>query len=108
MKTSSNASNAGRRFFAFLMASATLAIATLVSASSSHQVEQLDSLVVPRTSHVATALSDGCILITGGRDSAGDLVAVSDILDPQTRTSNSCATLGPPCVVYKATPPADA
>jgi len=81
------------RFFAFLTASTTLAIATLVSASSSHQVEQLDSLVVPRTSHVATALSDGRILITGGRDSAGNLVAVSEIFDPETQTSTSSATL---------------
>jgi hypothetical protein len=33
------------------MAGATLVIGTWVSASSSHQVEQLDSLVVPRTGH---------------------------------------------------------
>jgi len=39
METSSKASKAGTRFFAFLTASATLAIATLVSASSSHQAD---------------------------------------------------------------------
>src|SRR5207237_10937715 len=93
MKTSPNASNAGMRFFAFLTASATLAIATLVSASSSHQVEQLDSRVIPRTSHVATALSDGRILITGGHYSAGNLVAVSEIFDPETQTSTPSAML---------------
>jgi len=59
----------------FLTAGATVAIATWVGASSSQQVEQLDSLVVPRSGHVATALSDGRVLITGGRDSNGNLVA---------------------------------
>src|SRR5438876_5369811 len=107
MKISPNASNAGMRFFAVLTASATLAIATLVSASSSHQVEQLDSLVVPRTSHVATALSDGRILITGGRDSAGNLVAVSEIFDPETQTSTSSATLATARVDHTATRLAD-
>src|SRR5947208_11518385 len=107
MKISPNASNAGMRFFAFLTASATLAIATLVSASSSHQVEQLDSLVVPRTSHVATALSDGRILITGGHDSAGNLVAVSEIFDPETQTSTASAMLSTARADHTATRLAD-
>src|SRR5256885_1671990 len=107
MKISPNASNAGMRFFAFLTASATLAIATLVSASSSHQVEQLDSLVIPRTSHVATALSDGRILITGGHDSAGNLVAVSEIFDPETQTSTASAMLSTARADHTATRLAD-
>src|SRR5207248_5464098 len=107
MKISPNASNVGMRFFAVLTASATLAIATLVSASSSHQVEQLDSLVIPRTSHVATALSDGRILITGGHDSAGNLVAVSEIFDPETQTSTASAMLSTARVDHTATRLAD-
>jgi len=95
------------RFFAFLTASATLAIATLVSASSSHQVEQLDSLVVPRTGHAATALSDGRVLITGGRDNAGNIVAVSEIFDPETQTSTASATLTTARVDHTATRLAD-
>src|SRR5437868_1747142 len=107
MKIAPNASHAGTRFVAFLTASATLAIATLVSASSSHQVEQLDSLVIPRTSHVATALSDGRILITGGHDSAGNLVAVSEIFDPESQTSTASATLNTARVDHTATRMAD-
>src|SRR5947207_11459016 len=107
METSSNTSKGGRRFFAFLTASATLAIATLVSASSSLQVEQLDSLVVPRTGHAATALSDGRVLITGGRDNAGNIVAVSEIFDPETETSTASATLTTARVDHTATRLAD-
>src|SRR5436190_5736752 len=107
METSSNTSKGGRRFFAFLTASATLAIATLVSASSSLQVEQLDSLVVPRTGHAATALSDGRVLITGGRDNTGNIVAVSEIFDPETETSTASATLTTARVDHTATHLAD-
>ncbi|PYK75205.1 MAG: hypothetical protein DME39_04775, partial [Verrucomicrobia bacterium] len=103
MKTTSKTNKTRTRFFAFLMAGATLVIGTWVSASSSHQVEQLDSLVVPRTGHVATALSDGRILITGGRDNAGNLVAASEIFDPQTQTSAASATLATARVDHSAT-----
>ncbi|PYK51467.1 MAG: hypothetical protein DME20_01630 [Verrucomicrobia bacterium] len=103
METTSKASKARRQFFVFLTAGATLAIATWVSASSSRQVEQLDSLVVPRTGHAATALSDGRIMITGGRDNAGNLVAVSEIFDPETQTSAASATLTTARVDHTAT-----
>src|SRR5438552_10690414 len=103
MKTTSKTNKTRARFFAFLMAGATLVIGTWVSASSSHQVEQLDSLVVPRTGHVATALSDGRILITGGRDNAGNLVAASEIFDPETQTSAASATLATARVDHSAT-----
>src|SRR5947207_12735997 len=97
------ASKAGRQFVAFLTAGVTLAIATFVSASTSTQVKQLDPLVVPRTAHAATALTDGRILITGGRDSAGNIVAVSEIFDPATDTSTASATLTTPRVDHTAT-----
>src|SRR5438874_12254951 len=103
METSSKASKAGRQLVAFLTASVTLAIATFVSASTSTQVKQLDPLVVPRTAHAATALTDGRILITGGRDSAGNIVAVSEIFDPATNTSTASATLTTPRVDHTAT-----
>src|SRR6266487_503196 len=107
METSSKANKTGRRFAAFLTASATLAIATLVSASTSTQVKTLDPLVVPRTGHVATALADGHILITGGRDSSRNIVAVSEIFDPATNTSTASATLTTPRVDHTATLLAD-
>ena len=79
MQTCFKAIKTGKGFFASLTAGATLALVALVSASSSHQVEQLDSLAVPRTGHAATALSDGRVLITGGRDSAGNRISLSEI-----------------------------
>src|SRR6266516_1130580 len=103
MKTTSKTNKTRARLFAFLMAGATLVIGTWVSASSSHQVKQLDSLVVPRTGHVATALSDRRILIAGGRDNAGNLVAASEIFDPETQTSAASATLATARVDHSAT-----
>src|SRR5438105_4882481 len=103
MEISSKASKAGRQLVAFLTAGVTLAIATFVSASTSTQVKQLDPLVVPRAAHAATALTDGRILITGGRDSAGNIVAVSEIFDPATDTSTVSATLTTPRVDHTAT-----
>src|SRR6266705_2564591 len=67
------------RFAALFAVIAVLAAPALIDASSSTQVEKLGSLVVPRTGHTATALSDARILITGGRDSARNIVAVSEI-----------------------------
>ena len=80
-----------------------LAIATWVSASSSQQVQPLDNLATPRIGHAATALSDGRILITGGRDAAGNLVAASEIFDPETQTSSASATLNTARVDHTAT-----
>ncbi|PYJ20086.1 MAG: hypothetical protein DME99_10960, partial [Verrucomicrobia bacterium] len=107
MDTTSKPNKVSAQSFAFLTACAMLAIATLVVASSSHQVEQLDSLVVPRTGHAATALSDGRVLITGGHDNTGNLVAVSEIFDPETQISTASATLTTARVDHTATRLAD-
>ena len=93
MQTTPKANNILGYFFALLGAVVMLVIATFVIASTSKQVQPLDNLVVPRTGHAATALSDGRVLITGGHDSAGNLVAVSEIFDPATQTSTASATL---------------
>src|SRR5713101_83427 len=92
-----------RQVVALLSAGATLAMATLVSASSSTQVAQLAPLVVPRTEHAATVLTDGRVLITGGRASAGYIVAVSEIFDPATGTSTASAMLTTARVDHTAT-----
>jgi hypothetical protein len=88
---------------ALFAALATVAAPTLIDASSSTQVEKLGSLVVPRTGHVSTVLSDGRVLITGGRDNAGNIVAVSEIFGPATGTSTASATLTTPRVDHTAT-----
>ena len=84
-----------------------LAIATWVSASSSQQVQPLDNLATPRTGHTATALSDGRILITGGRDADGHLVAASEIFDAETQASSASASLNTARVDHTATSLAD-
>ena len=103
MQTTPKANNILGHFFALLGAVVMLAIATWVTASTSEQVKPLDNLAVPRTGHTATALSDGSILITGGRDSDGNLVAASEIFDPETQTSNASATLHTARVDHSAT-----
>ena len=103
MQTTSKATKGSARLIALLTACVTLVIATLVVASSSHQVEPLDSLVVPRTGHAATALSDGKIMITGGRDHDGNLIAAAEIFDPETQTSTASATLSTARVDHTAT-----
>ena len=107
MQTTPKANNILGHFFALLGAVVMLAIATWVSASSSEQVKPLDNLAVPRTGHTATALSDGRILITGGRDTDGNLVAASEIFDPETQASSASATLHTARVDHSATVLAD-
>src|SRR5438445_817142 len=91
-------------FVALLAAGAALAMSTLIDASSSTQVEQLDPLVVPRTGHAATVLADGRVLITGGRDGAGTIVATAEIFDPTTETfSSTLLTMAAPRIGHTAT-----
>src|SRR5437773_5382572 len=94
-------------FVALLAAGATLAMATLIDASSSSQVEQLGLLAVPRTGHAATALADGRVLITGGRDNAGIIVATAEVFDPANETSTAVAILNTPRIDHTATLLAD-
>ena len=107
MQTTPKANTILGHFFAVLGAAVMLAIATWVSASSSQQVQPLDNLAVPRTGHTATALSDGRILITGGRDTDGNLVAASEIFDPETQTSAASTSLNTARVDHSATVLAD-
>src|SRR5262245_9140773 len=107
MQTTPKANNILGHFFALLGAVVMLAIATWVSASSSEQVKPIDNLTTPRTGHTATALSDGRILITGGRDADGHLVAASEIFDPETQTTSASAELHTARVDHTATELAD-
>src|SRR5439155_10332434 len=82
-----------KTFLTLLAAGATLAIAMLVDASSSPQVQQLGPLAVPRTGQAATALSDGRALITGGRNTAGIVIADAEIFDSNTGESSAVAPM---------------
>ena len=75
----------------------------LVRGSSSPQLEQLGPLAVSRTAHVATVLSDGRVLITGGRDSSGTILGAAEIFDPTAQLSAGVASLGTPRVGHTAT-----
>ncbi|HEX5490718.1 MAG TPA: kelch repeat-containing protein, partial [Candidatus Udaeobacter sp.] len=103
MQTTPKANNILGHLFALFGLLVMLAIATWVSASSSEQVKPLDNLATPRTGHTATALADGRILITGGRDADGHLVAASEIFDPESQTSTTSATLHTARVDHTAT-----
>src|SRR5438128_5392286 len=92
---------------ALLAAGAMLATATLIDASSSSQVEQFGPLVVPRTGHAATVLADGRVLITGGRDSAGIIVATAEVFDPANQTSTAIGVLNTARIDHTATLLAD-
>src|SRR5437764_10009520 len=81
-------------FVALLAAGATLAMATLIDASSSSQVQQLGQLAIHRSAHKATALSDGRVLITGGRNTAGIVIADTEIFNPNTGESSAVAPMG--------------
>src|SRR5207248_8123702 len=85
----------------------TLAMATLIDASSSSQVEQLGLLAVPRTGHAATALADGRVLITGGRHNAGIIVATAEVFDPANETSTAIGVLNTARIDHTATLLAD-
>ena len=96
-----------KAFVALLAAGATLAMVTLIDASSSSQVEQLGPLAVPRTGHAATGLADGRVLITGGRDSAGTIVATAEVVDPANQTSTAIGMLNTARIDHTATLLAD-
>src|SRR5438445_8079789 len=94
-------------FVVLLATGAMLATATLIDASSSIQVEQLGLLAVPRTGHAATALADGRVLITGGRDNAGIIVATAEVFDPANQISTAIGVLNTARIDHTATLLAD-
>src|SRR5438477_2406672 len=80
-----------------------LAMPFFVGGSTSTQVEPVGPLAVPRMGHAATALADGRVLITGGRDGAGTIVATAEVFDPANQTSSVVAVLNIARVDHTAT-----
>ncbi len=50
-----------------------------------------DTMVAPRSKHTATLLADGDVLIVGGVDGSGTLVAQDELYDPDTDTFTALA-----------------
>src|SRR5205823_4390800 len=91
------------RLVALFAAAATLTMATLIDASSSSQVEQLGQMAIHRSAHKATALSDGRALITGGRNTAGIVIADAEIFDPNTDKSSAVGPMATARVDHTST-----
>ncbi len=62
------------------------------AAAVSAQVAATDRLLVPRQGHTATVLSDGRVLIVGGRNESGAL-ASAEVFDPISRTFTSVGSM---------------
>src|SRR5207248_5871882 len=90
-------------FVTLLAAGATLAMATLIDASSSSQVEQVGQMAVHRSAHKATALSDGRVLISGGRNTAGIVIADAEIFDPNADKSSAVGPMATARVDHTST-----
>jgi len=80
-----------------------LAMPFFVGGSTSTQVEQLGQMAIHRSAHKATALSDGRVLITGGRNTAGIVIADAEIFDPNTDESSAVAPMATARVDHTAT-----
>jgi hypothetical protein len=83
--------------------SAAVLCSSLAWGSTSPQIEEPAPLVVPRTAHTATLLSDGRVLIVGGRDAAGTALAAAEIFDPANGTSTAIGAMLVPRTGHAAT-----
>src|SRR5947207_15783911 len=92
-----------RRLLYFLPGSTSLVMPLFLPASTSPQVEQFGQMAIHRSAHKATALSDGRALITGGRNTAGVVIADTEIFDPNTGESSAVAPMGTARVDHTAT-----
>lgn len=46
--------------------------------------ESTGSLNIPRTGHTATLLSNGEVLVVGGKDSSGNVITTAELYNPNT------------------------
>ena len=57
----------------------------------------------PRSSHAAVKLKDGRLLLLGGLDDNGDVVATGDVWDPVTEVAAPIAPMSSPRILFSAT-----
>src|SRR4051812_21827158 len=91
------------RLLYFVTAFTSLVLPLFLTASTSPQVEQFGQMAIHRSAHKATALSDGRVLITGGRNTAGIVIADAEIFDPNSGGSSAVAPMGTARVDHTAT-----
>ena len=60
-------------------------------------------MAIHRSDHKATALSDGRVLITGGRNTAGIVIADAEIFNPDAGESSAVAPMATARVDHTAT-----
>jgi large repetitive protein len=92
-----------RRLLYLLTGFTSLAMPFFVGGSTSTQVEPLGQMAIHRSDHKATALSDGRVLITGGRNTASIVIADAEIFDPNTGESSAVAPMATARVDHTAT-----
>ena len=61
------------------------------------------NLTVPRSTHTATTLADGRILLVGGTTTTGTVIASADIYDPVSETVTAAASMGTARTQHTAT-----
>ena len=65
------------------------------------------TMATPRSSHTATELADGRVLIVGGTSGQSDALSSCEIFDPATYTLQPAASLGTPRLQHRAARLAD-
>ncbi len=72
---------------------APIATAELYDPATDAYTDVADALPTPVSSHTATLLGNGAVLITGGVDSSGAPVAAAQLFDPETQTFTAIASM---------------
>src|SRR5438045_2484039 len=73
---------------------------------AAEQIESIGPMAVARKGHTATVLSDGRVLIVGGRDTNG-VIAAGEIFDPVTKAFSLVGVMNVPRTGHTATLLAD-
>jgi hypothetical protein len=72
-------------------------------ANTSPQITSTGSMSTSRKDHVATVLTNGCVLITGGRDSDGNILSSAEVFNPATGQFTSLGDMSAPRVGHTLT-----
>jgi hypothetical protein len=82
---------------------APIGTAELYDPATDSYTDVADALPTPVSSHTATLLENGTVLVTGGVDSSGAPVAAAQLFDPETQTFAAIASMQTARVGHTAT-----